>query len=213
MRLSKGQNTTLDATTVSVACRRRHQFGLDADLSALLLSAGAVRSDEDFVFYNQSHSADHTVQYHGTHAAGTMMTATISCDLARLDPHVEAIAFAISLDAPAGHTLTELGPLDITVTGSDGAALAEFTVSDLSTETAVVAVEIYRRNTDWKLRAIGQGYSDGLAGLARDFGVTIDDEPTSAPPPPPPHPGAAPVVPVAPRIDWTNPPVPAGYEI
>lgn len=211
MRLSKGQNTTLDATTVSVACRRRHQFGLDADLSALLLSAGAVRSNEDFVFYNQSLSADHTVQHHGKHAAGTMVTDTISCNLARLDPHVEAIAFAVSLDAPAGHTLTELGPLDVTVTGSDGAALAKFTVTDLSTETAVVAVEIYRRNTDWKLRAVGQGYSDGLAGLARDFGVTIDDG--SSPAPSPPQPAGTPPIPVAPRIDWTNPPVPAGYEV
>ncbi|WP_160320138.1 TerD family protein, partial [Rhodococcus rhodochrous] len=158
----------------------------------------------------QAHSADHTVRYHGTHVAGAMVTDTISCDLARLDPHVEVIAFAVSLDAPAGHTLTELGPLDVTVTGAGGAAPTEFTVSDLSTETAVVAVEICRRNTGWKLRAIGQGYSDGLAGLARDFGVTIDDELTAASPPP--HPAATPVAPSAPRIDWTHPPVPAGYE-
>jgi stress response protein SCP2 len=43
----------------------------------------------------------------------------------------------------------------------------------MSTERAVVLVEFYRREATWRIRAVGQGYDDGLAGLARVFGVTV----------------------------------------
>lgn len=44
----------------------------------------------------------------------------------------------------------------------------------LSVERAVILFEPYRRGAEWKVRAVGQGYQDGLAGLARDFGVRLD---------------------------------------
>lgn len=47
----------------------------------------------------------------------------------------------------------------------------------MTVETAAIAVELYRRDGGWKLRAVGQGYNGGLGALARDFGVTVDDEP------------------------------------
>jgi len=44
---------------------------------------------------------------------------------------------------------------------------------DASTETAMVFGELYRNNSEWKFRAVGQGYASGLAGIARDFGVNV----------------------------------------
>jgi len=44
---------------------------------------------------------------------------------------------------------------------------------DASTETAMVFGELYRSGSDWKFRAVGQGYADGLSGIARDFGVNV----------------------------------------
>lgn len=57
---------------------------------------------------------------------------------------------------------------------SDNRELARFDLSeDASTETAMVFGELYRHNSEWKFRAIGQGYASGLAGIARDFGINV----------------------------------------
>jgi stress response protein SCP2 len=103
----------------------------------------------------------------------------------------------VSLDAAPDRRLVELGPLRATVSGADGRSLASFVVDGLREESAAIVLELYRRDASWKVRAVGQGYRDGLAGLARDFGVEIDDETAPAPP----------------GIDWRHPPVPAGYEL
>jgi stress response protein SCP2 len=197
VQLTKGANLTLPPTRdVTVTCTWAPGPGLDADLSALLLVDGKVRSDADFVFYNQPASADRRVVHPGKHTAA-VVTDRIAVDLAGLDDAVHMIAFAVSLDAAPDRRLAELGPLRASVTGSGGATLAEFVVDGLDAETAAVALELYRRDARWKVRAVGQGYRDGLAGLARDFGVTIDDDPAPEPA----------------GIDWRHPPVPAGYEL
>ena len=57
---------------------------------------------------------------------------------------------------------------------ADGSELARYDLSeDASTETAMVFGELYRSGTEWKFRAVGQGYSSGLAGIARDYGVNV----------------------------------------
>lgn len=194
MQLTKGANTALPPTReVTVTCGWASLPGLEADLSALLLAAGRVRGDADFVFYNQPSSADRSVVHAGKRA-GAAVTDRIVVDLGGLDEAVDAVVFAVSVD---GGALAELGPVHATVGNGPGAPLASFVMDGLDAETAAVAVELYRRGAQWKVRAVGQGYRDGLAGLARDFGVEIDDEP---PPPPP-------------GIDWRHPPVPAGYEL
>ena len=58
------------------------------------------------------------------------------------------------------------------VNQADSSELARYDLSeDASTETAMVFGELYRNGAEWKFRAVGQGYSGGLAGIARDFGV------------------------------------------
>ncbi|MGP3771499.1 TerD family protein [Streptomyces sp. SDT5-1] len=59
----------------------------------------------------------------------------------------------------------------VAVTGPDGTEEASYTITDLDTESAVVALELYRRNSAWKVRAVGQGYADGLAALLADQGL------------------------------------------
>lgn len=212
MQLTKGANTVLPPTRgVSVECTWTPRPDLEADLSALLLSGGRVRGDDDFVFYNQPASADRRV-FHAGKSAGATVTDRLVVDLVGFDDAVDTVAFAISLDAAPGRSLRDLGPVEATVSSGDGAPIASYRMDALDTETAAVALELYRRDAEWKVRAVGQGYRDGLAGLARDFGVDIADEPGPAPPSPgPPNPG--PSNPGPPATDWRDPPVPAGYEL
>ncbi len=210
MQLSKGQNAPFDQADITVRCTWHQHPETDADLSALLLTSdGKVRGDFDFVFYNQAESRDDSTHHGGKRSAGTFVEDRITVDLDRLDQEIERIAIVLSLDAPAPATLANLGQADITVHDVSGRALATFTIDDWSSETAAVTVEIYRRDQRWKIRAVGQGYHDGLAGLARDFGVTVDAD-TNAPTS---EPAAPPVVHGPPPFDWSNPPVPAGYEL
>lgn len=190
VQLTKGANTALPPTrSVTVTCTWTPRPDLDADLSALLLVDGKVRGDADFVFYNQPTSTDRRVVHAGKRAGGEV-TDRIDVDLDGFDDAVAAVAFAVSVD---GGALAGLGAVRASVSGG-GTELASFVMDGLDAETAAVAVELYRRGAQWKVRAVGQGYRDGLAGLARDFGVDIDEEPASG-------------------IDWRHPPVPAGYEL
>ncbi|MFJ3668572.1 TerD family protein [Streptomyces sp. NPDC090106] len=60
----------------------------------------------------------------------------------------------------------------LAVTGLDGAEIASYTITGLETESAVVALELYRRPGAWKVRAIGQGYAGGLVELLTDQGLS-----------------------------------------
>ena len=221
MNLIKGGNLPLPriTTAVVISCAWVPNPPLDADLSALLLVGGKVRTDDDFVFYNQPAAPDGSVQHLGKKMRPDGSASDrVSVDLSRVAPAIDSIAFVISLDGPAGAFLADLRTCSATVHAADGAPITVFEISDLVAETAAITVELYRRDNRWKVRAVGQGYSDGLAGLARDFGVTVDEtEPEPLPdeaPPPAALTGAAGAAPVGPPpIDWSRPPVPAGYEI
>jgi stress response protein SCP2 len=199
-QLVRGQNMPLGLGTVRVECTWAPQPGLDADLSALLLTGGKVPDDRAFVFYNQPSDPSSQVLHLGKSVdADGAVTDQISVSPGGLAADVESVALCVSLDGPAGSRLAQLAPLRVRVLDPLEQVVAEHALTALTSETAVQVLEIYRREQTWKLRAVGQGYDDGLAGLARDFGVHVED-PVPSPP--------------APRgIDWTNPPVPAGYEL
>ncbi|GHA82675.1 TerD family protein [Streptomyces chryseus] len=155
------------------------------DVSGLLLTAdGKVRSDDDFIFYNQPTGPGVTYRSGG----GTAPDAIV-VDTAAVPPGIEKIVVTASPDA-AGQTFQGVEPT-ATVRGDDGAAIATFTPPQLGSETALVIVEIYLRNGAWKVRAVGQGYANGLAGIATDFGVSVEE-------PAAPTPAQAPVAPPAP---------------
>ncbi|WP_433762342.1 AIM24 family protein [Nocardia sp. CA-135398] len=174
------------------------------DVSALLLGAdGRVRSDADFVFFNQP--AGPGVTYRHGRGAGDMVDVQTSA----LPADVDKVVVTASLDGSGPPTFAGASSLTATI-GSDNATLT-FPMTGLSTETAVVCVEIYRRGGAWKVRAVGQGYDNGLAGIATAFGVNIDDEPDAAPPAAPAQsqasvPPAAPQYPAQPQYQAPTPP-------
>ncbi|MGW9372316.1 TerD family protein [Streptomyces xanthophaeus] len=205
--MTPGSNLPLNAVrvTVDVAAPVR------LDVSGLLLTAdGKVRSDADFIFYNQP--AGPGVSYR---SGGGSAPDSITVDTGALPPGIERIVVTASPDA-AGQTFQGVEPT-ATVRNADGGSLiATFTPPQLGSETALVVVEVYQRGGVWKVRAVGQGYSNGLAGIATDFGVSVEDEPAppAAPvtvvPPVPPAPPAPPTAPPAsPWLGGATTPAPA----
>ncbi|MEV1023357.1 TerD family protein [Streptomyces sp. NPDC050264] len=202
MTMAKGSNVAVPAPAVRVELGWRSGPGVpDADASALLLAAGKVRSDADFVFYNQPAHASGAVRHDGKSTAGGAVTDTLSVDLARVEPAIERVVLAASAD---GGTFGQVTGLYIRVVDAvGGAEIARFDSTDATVETAFVLGELYRRQGAWKFRAVGQGYGSGLEGLATDYGISVDEpqHATAAPP----VPSAAPV---GPPIAAT-PPAPA----
>ncbi len=158
MELVAGANRALPTGPVTVAVPGPY------DLSALILGDdGKVTGDADFVFYNQPSAPG--VRWSA--AAVTVDPAALRRGASR----VVVLAGPEDLRTP----FARLPPPALSVT-SRKTVIARFRPPGLTSETVVQLAEIYRREGAWKLRAIGQGYADGLAGLARDFGVQVDDD-------------------------------------
>ncbi|MEV5934888.1 TerD family protein [Streptomyces sp. NPDC052079] len=181
--MPKGSNTPVPTTALRVDVGWRSGPGVpDADASALLLAGGKVRSDSDFVFYNQPAHSSGAVRHEGKRDAGGRVTDTLLVDLTRMEPGIETVILAASCD---GGSFGQVPDLSIEVKDSaNGTVAARFDSAGATTETAFVLGEFYRRQGAWKFRAVGQGYSSGLEGLATDYGITVDEPQHAAPPPP-----------------------------
>ncbi|WP_405531200.1 TerD domain-containing protein [Streptomyces canus] len=190
--MSKGSNAPVPTTALRVELGWRSGPGVpDADASALLLVGGKVRSDADFVFYNQPQHSSGAVRHEGKRTDGGRVTDTLLVDLARVEPSVETVVLAASAD---GGTFAQIPDLYIEVRDAvQGTVAARFDSEGATVETAFVLGEFYRRQGAWKFRAVGQGYDSGLEGLATDFGITVDEPRQAAPMAPPPAPAAQPV--------------------
>ncbi|MFE2601296.1 TerD family protein [Streptomyces sp. NPDC001840] len=190
--MTPGSNIPLPTTHVAVDVAAPVRL----DVSGLLLTAdGKVRSDDDFIFYNQPTGPGVTHR-----AGGGAAPDAIVVDTTAVPPGIEKIVVTASPDA-AGQSFQGIEPTATIRDAASGAALATFTPPQLGTETALVVVEIYLRNGAWKARAVGQGYANGLAGIATDFGVSVEE--------PAPVPAAAPAAASVPPVPATAPPVPA----
>ncbi|WP_063057976.1 TerD family protein [Nocardia sienata] len=178
--LSKGQNLQLPGDVVQVdVVLGWTESEVEVDASALLLDpAGKVRSDADFVFYNQPESPDGSVRFLGASATEEGAQARLALDLSAVPAEVQTVALAGSL---ATGTFGDLGKLAFRVVDAAGHLLAEYVTADAVNESAFVFGEVYRRGGAWKVRAVGQGWDSGLAGLAADFGVFVDDDAAAEP--------------------------------
>ncbi|MGQ4486365.1 TerD family protein [Streptomyces sp. SAS_281] len=201
--MTPGSNLPLTAVRVAVDVAAPVRL----DVSGLLLTAdGKVRSDDDFIFYNQP--AGPGVSYR---SGGGSAPDAVVVDTASVPAGIEKIVVTASPDA-AGQTFQGVEPTATVRNADDGAVIASFTPPRLGAETALVIMEVYRRGDAWKVRAVGQGYANGLAGIATDFGVTVEEPPAAAPAAPAaapapvttPAPPAAPPAPAAPA----TPPAP-----
>jgi len=211
--MPKGSNVPVPTTALRVELGWRPGPGVpDADASALLLVDGKVRTDADFVFYNQPTHSSGAVRHEGKNNAGGRLTDALLVDLARVEPAVDRVVLAASAD---GGTFGQVPDLYIEVRDAvQNTVVARFDSTGATVETAFVLGEFYRRQGAWKFRAVGQGYGSGLEGLATDFGITVDEPQQAAPavtmPPPsgPPVNLPPPPVTVAPPMTTAPPPPP-----
>ncbi|MFC4889819.1 TerD family protein [Streptomyces beijiangensis] len=193
--MTPGSNIPLPTTRVAVDVSAPVRL----DVSGLLLTAdGKVRNDDDFIFYNQPTGPG--VSYR---SGGGSAPDAIVIDTAAVPPGIEKIVVTASPDAE-GQTFQGIEPTATIRGADDGSAIATFTPPKLGSETALVIIEVYLRNGAWKARAVGQGYANGLAGIATDFGVSVEEPAPAAAPAP-----MAPPVAAAPPMPQAAPPVQA----
>lgn len=224
--MSKGANISLTATAVRAVLRWTTAPGApDVDASALLLGAdGRVRTDADFVFYNQPRHPSGVVRHLPKQRSGAEVADTVEVELAKLAPDVHRVVVAGSAEGGAFPALSDLRVVLHDAEAPNGAApIAEFACTDAGEVTALVVAELYRRGGGWKFRAIGQGYAEGLGALATDYGITVEDEAAhvpsvppvvtpitpAAPPAPEPEPESYTLTPAAPRPTPQIPPPPS----
>ncbi|MEV5881339.1 TerD family protein [Streptomyces sp. NPDC052020] len=213
----KGSNVPLEAATVRAVLRWTPGQGIpDVDASALLLGPDdRVRSDEDFVFYNQPRHPSGKVWRLGKKRVAEGLTDTIQTELLGVEPAVRRILLVASADGVAFDQVRDLRILLYDAAAADAEPLAFFDVTpETGEETALICGELYRRGDGWKFRALGEGYSNGLEGLATDFGISVDgaeaaqESPAAGPPA-----SAHPTEPQAPRTpaaaEAPAPPAPA----
>jgi len=178
LTLSKGANCEIptELTRLRLVVSWSETDGpVEVDASALLLGSDArVRSDDDFVFFNQSTSPDGSTRHLARSENGDDDAhETIAINLGEVPDDVQTIAVTASIGEG---TFGDLSGLSLRALDDVGSPFASFEIPGATTETAFLFGEVYRRGDVWKLRAVGQGWSTGLAGIASDFGVAIDTD-------------------------------------
>ncbi|MFF4447128.1 TerD family protein [Streptomyces sp. NPDC001502] len=182
--MQKGSNIPVAAVAVRAVLRWTGGPEVpDVDASALLVGPdGRVRSDEDFVFYNQPRHPSGAVWRLGKKQIGDAITDAVQADLRTVTPTVDRILVVASAEDVPFQRVHDLRILlyDATATGGSE-PLAYFDVRpETGAETALICGELYRRGEGWKFRALGEGYSDGLVGLATDHGISVDENAAAA---------------------------------
>ena len=187
--LNKGGNLSLSKTDPNLV---RILIGLgwdervtdgaafDLDASAFLLTvSGKVRGDHDFIFYNQLKSQDDSVEHTGDNRSGLGDgdDETLLVNLSKVAPEVEKIAITVTIhDAQArSQNFGQIANAFIRIVNQDTQVeVVRFDLAeDYSTETAMVFGEVYRHNGEWKFKAVGQGYSGGLAAMCQQYGIQV----------------------------------------
>ncbi|MFD3695924.1 TerD family protein [Streptomyces sp. NPDC058646] len=95
----------------------------------------------------------------------------IAVDLDAVGDTVQRVGVLLVLPPGGPARFGEVAASYVAVAGPDGAEIAGYTVTGLEDETAVIALELYRRQGAWKVRAVGQGYAGGLSALLADAGL------------------------------------------
>jgi tellurium resistance protein TerD len=152
----------------------------DLDASALGCGEnGTVLSNDYFIFFNQARSPEGAIEHLGDNRTGEGAgdDEVVAIDLTAAPGNLDKVVFVTSI-YDAETTATTFGQVRNAyirvVNSADGGELARYDLSeDASVETAMVFGELYRHGAEWKFRAIGQGYSSGLAGIAKDYGVNL----------------------------------------
>jgi len=189
INLQKGGNVNLSKeapglTAVAVGLgwdiRATDGAAYDLDASAFLLTeSGKVRADNDFIFYGNKKSSDGSVEHMGDNVTGDGDgdDEVVEVKLSSVPAAVQKIAISVTIHEAEARkqTFGQVSKAFIRVVNkADGKELARYDLSeDGSTEAALVFGELYRAGSEWKFKAVGQGFKGGLGPLARNFGVSI----------------------------------------
>ncbi|MEO5332855.1 MAG: TerD family protein [Magnetococcus sp. YQC-5] len=189
LSLQKGGNVSLQKEApgmvkilVGLGWDARTTDGADFDLDAsafLLQGSGKVRSDSDFIFYNQKQSENGAVQHTGDNLTGQGDgdDETILVDINLVPADIQKVVFTITIHEAESRrqNFGQVRNAYIRIVNRDNnQEVVRFDLTEeYSTETAMIFGEIYRYNNEWKFRAIGQGFSGGLRAMANNFGIQI----------------------------------------
>ena len=187
--LSKGGNVSLSKTDpslknvlVGLGWDARPTDGADFDLDAsafMVKDDGKVRSDSDFIFYNQTKSTCGSVEHTGDNrtGAGDGDDEAVVVLLDKVPADVQKIVFCVTIhDADMRkQNFGQVSHAFVRVVNKDSNnEVARYDLSeDASIETAMIFGEIYRHSGEWKFKAVGQGYAGGLAALAKQYGINV----------------------------------------
>ena len=187
--LSKGGNVSLSKTDpslknvlVGLGWDARPTDGADFDLDAsafMVKEDGKVRSDSDFIFYNQTKSTCGSVEHTGDNrtGAGDGDDEAVVVLLDKVPADVQRVVFCVTIhDADMRkQNFGQVNHAYVRVVNKDcNNEVARYDLSeDASIETAMIFGEIYRHSGEWKFKAVGQGYAGGLAALARQYGINV----------------------------------------
>lgn len=178
-----GSVPTLKSVKIALGWEARETAGVEFDLDASLFmvgSSGKVRSDQDFIFYGQLDSPCKSVHHTGDNRTGDGEgdDEELHVFLDKVPKPVERLVVAVTIhDADSrGQNFGQVREAFIRIVDLDTQTeIARFDLSeDYSTETAMIFGELYRRNDEWKFRAVGQGYAGGLDVLCGQYGVQVD---------------------------------------
>lgn len=179
--LSK-EDPTLKKVHVGLGWDERTTDGADFDLDAsafLLKESGKVRSDADFIFYNQLRSPCGAVEHTGDNltGGGEGDDEVVLVELTKVPDDVQKIAFTVTIHEAdkRRQNFGQVANAFIRLVNADtGNEVVRYDLSeDYSTETAMIFGEIYRQGGEWRFSAVGQGYAGGLAAMCQQFGVKI----------------------------------------
>ncbi|WP_248763927.1 TerD family protein [Pseudarthrobacter sp. SSS035] len=190
LTLTKGNNLSLtkadpglERALIGLGWDPRTTSGeaFDLDASALLVGAdGKVRSQDDFIFYNQLQAKDGSVVHLGDNRSGVGDgdDEQILIDLSLIAADVDRVVIVVSIDQAdaRGQNFGQIRGAYCRVLNQDtDQAVVRYDLSeDAAPETSMIFAEIYRNRAEWKFRAVGQGYATGLHGIATDFGISLD---------------------------------------
>jgi tellurium resistance protein TerD len=189
LSLQKGGNLSLSKTDptlnnviIGLGWDARPTDGKDFDLDAsafMLGNDGKVRSDADFIFYNQLRSVCGSVEHQGDNLTGVGEgdDETLVLQLNKIPTDVQRVAFVVTIHEAEvrKQNFGQVSNAFMRVINKDsGVEVARYDLTeDASIETAMIFGEIYRHNGEWKFKAVGQGYAGGLGALARQYGINI----------------------------------------
>lgn len=214
--LTPGANTGIPECgriLVAVGWAPKSQPGMEIDASAFMVGMdGKVPNDEHFVFYGSQASPDGSVRFLPSPSTGSPSDVqAFEVEPGKVPSSIESIDVCVTIHEGQSRGQSFSGLTCVfarLVDPTSGLELARFDLQPSGMkETAITLAKIYRRNGQWKFRAVGQGFAGGLAPLARQYGVNVAGEaaaPVQERPAPPPPPSPPPPAPAAKPVNLTK---------